>query len=59
MNREIRSFFEDGLGHYLPHPLLWVQEVVLYHSDGVHVSKKGIDIFLRDLQQGLRELLTV
>lgn len=29
----------------------------LYKKDGVHLSDKGINIFLKDIKQGLMELL--
>lgn len=46
-NHEIKHFLGGIGGCYLPHPLLWVQKDVLYRSDGVHLSEKGLDIFRR------------
>lgn len=56
-NREIGRAKCGGLGQFLPHPELCIDTPELYLSEGVHLSELGLDIFLRDLQQGLQESL--
>ncbi|XP_015268388.1 PREDICTED: dual specificity protein phosphatase 12 isoform X1 [Gekko japonicus] len=57
VNRELRNALVGGLGQYLPHPEIRIDVVDLYREDGVLLSDKGNDIFLADLQQGLRAAL--
>lgn len=56
-NREIKRALLGGLGQYLPHPELRLERPDLYRSDGVHLADEGLDIFIQDLQQGLRHSL--
>lgn len=54
-NWEIKRVLEAGLGYYILHPEIRTCEPELYRDDGVTLSERGKDIFLNDLQQGLRE----
>lgn len=61
-NREIRRVLQEGLGLYVPHPKIrmrYAKSLHLYRDDGVHLSEEGTDIFLSDLQQGLRAALGI
>lgn len=52
-NREIRRALLGGLGQIIEQPELMADKPDLYRRDGVHFSEVGMDIFLRDIQQGL------
>lgn len=39
---------EGSLGHYLPHPHIWADYHNLYRSDDMHLSDRGMDIYLDD-----------
>lgn len=56
-NREIQKALEDGLRSYSSHSEIRTENPSLYRDDRVHLSVAGILLFLRDLQQGLREVL--
>lgn len=53
VNREIRLALLGGLGECKVYPELTADKLKLYRSDGVHLLKVGMDIFPRDVQQGL------
>ncbi|XP_053159346.1 uncharacterized protein LOC128347973 isoform X2 [Hemicordylus capensis] len=44
-------------GTIIQHPDIRVQDATLYRGDGVHLSDQGNEVFLRDLQRGLQEVL--
>lgn len=56
VNKELQVALEGALGCCLPHPRPRVQENDLYQADGVHLSSKDIDIFLEDIQWGLKDI---
>ena len=55
VNREMRLFLQKRQGWVIPHPDIVISRPELYRADGVHLSDAGNDIFLRDLQVGLRD----
>lgn len=54
-NRETKRAWNAGLGQFLLHSEIGLDKPELYRDDGVHLSEKGLDVFLQDLQQGLQE----
>lgn len=44
-NWEIRNALVSGLGKYIAQPDIRVEEMRLYHADGVHLSEEGMDLF--------------
>lgn len=56
-NRELQRILESGIGVFLPHPSINAGQSELYRHDGVHLSERGMDIFLEDLRHGLRGAL--
>lgn len=58
-NLELRAAMEGGLGSFLHHFEIRSDHPELYRSDGVHLSAIRMDIFLKDLQQGLQRVLGV
>lgn len=52
-NKEFKRSLEEGLRLFVPHPELHVDFPELYQTDRVHLSDKGLDIFLDDLWQWL------
>ncbi|XP_066475283.1 uncharacterized protein [Tiliqua scincoides] len=53
-----RAVLRHG-GGVISHPGISYDVPQLFRSDGVHLSVFGNDVFLRDLQQGLRKFLSV
>lgn len=45
------------MGLFLPHPMFHASQGDLYRADAVHLSDKGMDINLMDVQQELMEAL--
>lgn len=41
----------------IQHPAIGFRQPALFHSDGVHLSPTGNDLFLADLQKGLKDFL--
>lgn len=56
---EIKRVLQCGLGQYLHHSELSAERHELYWMDGIHLAEEGLDIFLEDLQQGLRHGLGI
>lgn len=56
-NCDIKDPLCAGLGQFLLHPEISDDKPELNQADGVHLSEVGLDIFIRDLQQGLCESL--
>lgn len=56
-NHEIGRALGRVLGTYLPHPGIGLCHPDLYRGDGVHLLEIGLDMFLRDIQQGLAKVL--
>lgn len=52
VNREMRKAMLGGLGQFLPHLDIWVEFTHLYR-----LPLEGNDIFVRDIQLGLRAAL--
>jgi lysophospholipase L1-like esterase len=50
INREAIKFITSRGGAFIKHPQLEAKPVHLYHSDGVHLSQLGNEIFLNNLQ---------
>lgn len=59
LNKARKNALKDSLGQFLMHSGISVDQLWLYGSDGMHLSEEGLDIFLRDLQQGLKECLGI
>ncbi|XP_062981479.1 zinc finger protein 318-like [Elgaria multicarinata webbii] len=57
VNREIRLTLKDQQGSVIFHPAILPSREELYRADGVHLSNEGNDIFLQDLQVGLRDFI--
>lgn len=57
VNNKIASFVLRSGGAYLRYPELNEQDIGLFHSDGVHLSSMGNNIFLYRLSQGLQRLI--
>lgn len=45
------------MSEFLPHPDMQVECVHLYRQDGIHMSGKDNDVYLKDLHQELRAAL--
>ena len=54
INRQFSRAVWRGLRSVVIHPHFKVSHPELYREDGVHLSDQGLDIFLEDLQGGLR-----
>ncbi|XP_061463786.1 uncharacterized protein LOC133389964 [Rhineura floridana] len=57
VNRQIQRALRDLGGSVIHHPEVGHNKLELFRPDGVHLTDKGNDIFLRDLQKGLHQIL--
>lgn len=48
---------ESLRGAVIWHPSIQFNQPALYHSDGVHLSQLGNDLFLGSLQQGIKNMV--
>lgn len=48
-NRRIRTFMSFGRGHFIPHSNISANQPELYKADGIHLSDRGVDIFLSNI----------
>ncbi|XP_062833270.1 uncharacterized protein LOC134297995 [Anolis carolinensis] len=58
VNRALRKVLENGMGYYIPHDTIRFNDSTMYRTDGIHLSELGNQIFLADLQKGIREILS-
>lgn len=57
VSAQVGTFVRSLGGLVVAHPTIHFSRHDLYRGDGVHLSHSGADIFLRDLQHGIRGLL--
>ncbi|XP_067322976.1 uncharacterized protein [Anolis sagrei] len=57
VNRAMRVFMIHQRGHFLSHPNITRDDERLYRSDGIHLSELGNQLFLQNLQEGIRRVL--
>ena len=54
LNRRIRALMGRYGGHVIRHPDFTQDQVQLYREDGTHLTAEGNDLFLNDIEGGLR-----
>ncbi|KAJ7344908.1 hypothetical protein JRQ81_000858, partial [Phrynocephalus forsythii] len=58
INRDVCRAMVHGLGTVVGHPRIPAASAELYRDNGVHLSDRGMEIFLTDLKRGLLEVLS-
>jgi lysophospholipase L1-like esterase len=57
INREGIKLVASRGGAFIKHPQFEAKPIQLYHSDGVHLSQLGNDLFLNNLQGSIETLI--
>lgn len=58
INNSIAKFVLTMGGKYIRHPDLFQNRSYLYEKDGVHPTKLGYELFLKDIQGGIEQFVS-